>query len=361
MIDEAQKAIGYARHINDDILIWDAYRLLHGAFVGINQREEATYVIALMQPLTERLDDQRRIISFALLQIQDLYIEAPAQLIEGVQAILAQAQELGDPILEAACWSVLAKLHLRASDLPSALEASQQQLRLSRQIGDRRQEGWTLNQIGLILVNLGQLSEGNAFLLDGYKLMRQIGERAGEAMSFLYLGIIAEHHKAYDEALAYMNRGLAIQRELDVDAEAALTLFHMANVFIAKGDLEEARHALIEARAFLQATNLVQQIEEIDAALAEVHLRQENLSTASRHIEPLLSRLQHDVNDLIVPGLAYWRTIQVLKQCGQAEEAARLRDAFRVRANSIMSRLDSPKARDRYVNSIWYHAALLTD
>jgi adenylate cyclase len=360
VIDAAQKAIAFARQANADGLAWSAYRLLHRAFVGINQREEAEYITHLLQPLTDQLGDQRREIQFTLLQIEDLYTHAPAYSIKGAQALLEQAKTIGDPVLEIACWSALAKFYLRANDLPAALDASRQQIRLSRQVGDRRHEGLTLSQIGAILVKLGQLSEGNAHLLDGYKILRQIGERLGEATSFLYLGIIAHYYKAYDEALAYMHRGLAIQRELDADADAALTLFHMGNVSIAKGDLNEAEGVLREARALFEANSLSHEFEEVDAALAEIDLLRGDPEAAMRAVHPLLSRLQQrSMTDLIAPGLAYWRVIQVLQQCGQSEQAEQLRADFMLESDALLERLESPHWQERYIQSIWYHTALI--
>jgi hypothetical protein len=65
------------------------------------------------------------------------------------------------------------------------------------------------------------------------------------------------------------------------------------------------------------------------------------------------------MTDLIVPGLAYWRTIQVLQHCGQTEQAEQLRSDFMVEADAILERLDSPPWQERYIQSIWYHAALV--
>src|SRR5262249_23640216 len=151
----------------------------------------------------------------------DLYIQNPASAIRDANAAVQRLQSLEDPMLEAEGWSTLGKFYSRQNNLPAALEAYDRQIALLRQIGDRRREGLTLLNIGGALVNLGELSEGNAHLLDAYKILHQIGERSGEAASLVNLGIIAWHHKAYDEALAYMRRGLAIQRSLNTQADIA--------------------------------------------------------------------------------------------------------------------------------------------
>jgi tetratricopeptide (TPR) repeat protein len=251
-------------------------------------------------------------------------------------------------------------LYSRENDLASALDASRQEISLLRQIGDRRREGITLNQIGITLVKLGQLSEGNAHLLDAYKILHQIGERAGEATSLVYLGAIAQHYKAYDEALAYLMRGLALQRTLNAGSDAALTLFYMGNVYIRKKELDEAVKMLDEARALLVANNQANHVAEIDTALAEIDMANGQLASAHDHISLLLVRLtQRQVNDLFEPGLAYWRAIQVLDKLGETATADKLRTAFLAEAHALLDKLADRSWRNGYVNNIWYHAALL--
>jgi predicted ATPase len=384
VIDAAQRGAALARQIGNDTLAWDAYQLLYNAFVGINQPEEAEGVCRIMQPITENLGDPRRSIQLALMEIDGLYNQEPGQAIQiggadrtradqqemsnalrlaamhGAKDALEQARELDDPVLEASCLGALTRFHTRRNDLPAALETANQQLALFRQIGDRRLEGLTLNQIGSILVNLGQISDANAHLLDGYKILRQIGERAGEAISFVNLGLIATHYKAYDEALAYLQRGVAVQRELNAEADTAQTLFHMGNVYIVQEHYDEAIKALDEARALFLASNLPQQIDEVYTALAEIHVRRGDLVAARAHIGPLLVRLRaRGSDDLFMPGLAYWRCIQILEKCGETEPATQLRAAFRQQADAIRARLPDDQWRKNFVDNLWYHAALL--
>ncbi|MEP7284530.1 MAG: AAA family ATPase [Chloroflexota bacterium] len=361
VIDESQKAIAVAQKIHNDELAWEAYMLLRGAFLGINQREEAEYLIRVMQPLVERLGDEHRRVQLRLLEIEDQYMRDARLALKDAEGAIGQVKQLADPVLEANSWSVLARLYSRENQLPAALNAYGQQIALLRQIGDRRYEGLTLLNIGSVLVNLGELSEGNTHLLDAYKILHQIGERSGEATSLVNLGLIAWHHQAYDEALAYMQRGLALQRALDTEADVARTLFYMANTYIAKRELSPAADALDEARGLFESTSLFQHIAELYTALAEIDILRDDLSAAQADIKHLLPRLeQRQVSDLFLPGLAYWRTIQVLEKSGNLELAGKLRAAFRAQAEITLNHLSEAR-RDAFINKIWYHAALLNE
>ena len=48
-----------------------------------------------MQPLTEQLGNQRRTLQFALLQIEDLYTQAPRYAIQGATTLLARMSKSG--------------------------------------------------------------------------------------------------------------------------------------------------------------------------------------------------------------------------------------------------------------------------
>lgn len=334
-IREAQQGVNFAEAANLDMLAWQAYLLLRGAMLSLNQRGLVVRsdLDRKMQALAERLGEQRYVIELILTWFDDLYSEGPEIAIQGAQTALARAEELQDPVLVADCWSVLAELYIREYDLPAALDASRHQLELLRQVGDRRREALTLNRIGWLLINLGQLAESNTQLLDAYRILRQIGERSGEAMCLLNLGMVAEFYHAHDEALAYMERALTAHRLLNAQVDMALTLFHMGNVAIAKGALDEAERHLLEARDILEINHRVRyilQLVEVDAALAEIDLLRGHHATAHERMSAMFTRLQRgQINQLERPGQACWRAIRILQANGQTERATRIRDAFR--------------------------------
>lgn len=359
---EAQIAVKLAEQIADDTLAWSAYRLLQSTYLSLNQRREAEQLDVKLQVLSERLGDTRYAIELVLTWFDDLYTQSPEIAIHSARTALQRAEELHEPVLEADCWGILADFYARENNLLAALDAFRQRIGLARQIGDRRIEGLTLNRIGIVLINLGQFSEAGAHLNDAYRILHQIGERSGEATSLVYLGVIAEHRKSYEEAIAYLLRGLEAQQNLNAAPDAALTLFHMGNCYLAKGHLDAALKTLNEARAILVSKDTPRRLDEIEIALAEIDLRRGDCETARRRINSLLPRLrQQQLSNLFLPGLAYWRVVQILRQCGYFSEAAELRAAFKAGAEGLLSKIEDQVWRDAYRNNIWYHAALLNE
>ena len=68
---------------------------------------------------------------------------------------------------------------------------------------------------------------------------------------------------------------------------------------------------------------------------------------------------QGQINNLQIPGLAYWRAIQVTSQAGQPEIARLLRQAFHRHFDVILEKLSDPASRDLYSSQLWYHRDLL--
>ncbi len=359
-LNEARAAVALAQAVGNDELAWDGYMLMVDAYRSLDDSASVRVVMPSMKNLVERLNDPRKRISLIFQELEDLYREQPQAALEGALAALQQAETLNDPVLEADGWSTLATFYSRDNNRPAALNAYKRQIGLLRQIGNRRGEGHTLNSIGITLTSLGQFSEGNANLLNAYKILHQIGERWGESTSLTFLGVIASHRRAYDEALAYMNRGLVIVRDLNARSDIALTLYHMGNTYLAKGERHEAETAYLEALGLYYLLEFQTQIAEVSAGLAEIELLYGNIDIAQRHIEAILPSLEQlRINDMQQPGLAYWRAIQVMDRVGQVEIAGRLWAAFRRHSDATLEKLDDPKWRDAYMTNIWYHRALL--
>jgi len=359
VIEEAQSALTDAQALGDDELAWDSARLLSDALLSQGDIDSAQLLFRELKTLAERLNDPQKDLQLMVQELSALYVEQPKSALTGALGVLAYAESLENPVLEADCWALVAEIHGRNNDHPAALNALKRRLVLLRRTGNRRGEGQTLNLIGLNLVRLGQLSEANGYLQQAYAILRQIGERLGEALSLNYLGILAGQRQAFDEGLAYLNRGLALIRELNTPADLGLTLFHLGNLALRKGDGITAESVFAEAATLFDSLGFQPQAAEACAGLAESALRSGDLSRARALVDKLLPRLQAgQVNDLQMPGLAYWRAIQVTTQTRQPEDVAVLHQMFRHYYDVILDKLSDPAARDAYSN-LWYHHELL--
>ncbi len=332
---EAQQTITLAESLNDDSLAWEGYMLMRTALLSLNQRDRVvrSNLDLKMQRLADRLRDPRHTIGLLLTQFDDMYAEDPEQAIQGAHIALMRAEQEGNPLLVADCYAVLVDLYVRQSDLAATYEAAERQREQLHQIGDRRREGLTMNRLGYLLLELGQMTAANQMLQDAYQILHQIGERAGKAANLMNLGLIAESRGALEEGLAYINRALLAQRELNATVEGTLTLFFQGNILLAKGNLDEAANAFETAVGILEITPRVRHPltrVEIESGLGAVDMARGHYATAHARLSPLILRLgRRQISGLCRPTLAYQRALTTLLKVGDTERASLLKTACR--------------------------------
>jgi class 3 adenylate cyclase/tetratricopeptide (TPR) repeat protein len=360
-LDEAADAVTLATAIQHDELTWDSYMLLCDVYRNLNMRLSLQAVLPQLHVLVERLKDPRKQISLMLQELDDIYMESTGAARRRAQIALVQAEELDDRPLIAECLGALGAILGRDNDRAAALGVFRRQLDFIRQIGDRRGEGEALTNIGIVLVDLGQLSEANSYLLDGYKILHQVGAAAGEARSLVYLGLIAAHRRAYDEALAYAMRGLGGLRALGVTVSISQALLNIGNIYLCRRDLKHAVAYFNEARTGFETGGYLPLLAETDTALAEIDLMTGDLDSARQRIATMRRLLEEQrYSFLLHPGLDFWRVVQVLDRLGLFTEADRLRGLFRTYSEKMLAALPDSSFRDGFRQNIWYHQALLT-
>jgi class 3 adenylate cyclase/tetratricopeptide (TPR) repeat protein len=356
---EALDGVSLSTAHRDDNLMWDAYLLLSEAYRHLNMRAALQSVLPQLHALVTRLQDPRKQISLMLQELDDIYAENPELARSRAQRALNQADAVDDRPLIAQCLRALADIYIRDNNQPAALSVFRRQIDILRQVGDRRGEGETLTGIGIALVDLGQFSEGNAYLLDGYKILRQLGAAGGEARSLVYLGVIAGHRRAYDEALAYINRGLATMRDLNLTEDIGSALIYRGNIYLLKNEPTLARMDFKEAQSFLEQVDRPTLVAEAEAGLAESALHMGELQNARAHIRRILPYLEDAMlQDTLQPGLMYWRAILTLDRLAQFHTADLLRGYFYRLQATITEGLPEPTWRESFIQNIWYHYAL---
>ncbi len=96
----------------------------------------------------------------------------------------------------------------------TALDYFNQSLPLSRQVGDKRQEATTLNNIGHVYDDLGDKQQALDYLNQSLPLKRQVGDKAGEAVTLYNFAFTKGSQGNLTEALTDMESAINIIEEL---------------------------------------------------------------------------------------------------------------------------------------------------
>ncbi len=103
----------------------------------------------------------------------------------------------------------------------------EQALAIQREVGDRRNEGTTLNNPGEVARERGQLEEAQAYYEQSLAIRREVGDRTGEGTTFNNLGLVAHARDKLAEALAYYKQALTISREVGDRRVEGTTLINL--------------------------------------------------------------------------------------------------------------------------------------
>lgn len=141
--------------------------------------------------------------------------QAQTALDEAFQLFKAQ----DEPAEEIATLSDLSIMFASQGDFYSAERAAVNALGRCEQAQLPAHRRLALAALGVALIGLGQISQGKDCLVTSLEIARQLSDRSQEIFCLNQLGWLENHSGNLDEALAYFRDGLAIAERLDSRAE----------------------------------------------------------------------------------------------------------------------------------------------
>lgn len=121
-----------------------------------------------------------------------------------------------------------------------ALKLFNECLELFRKIGDKKLEGYALNQIGMIYTGQAEYDKAFEYFKDGLNIFKKIGDREGEGFSFNNIGLIYDEKGDDENALKNYEQARAISKEIGVREGEFTTLNNIGAIYYNLGDYENA-------------------------------------------------------------------------------------------------------------------------
>jgi predicted ATPase/DNA-binding CsgD family transcriptional regulator/tetratricopeptide (TPR) repeat protein len=173
---------------------------------------------------------------------------------EGALAGLELCRAARAPFWVAAALNLLAEVALHGRRLDEAAAAADEAIAVSRQAGDRWNEGYALGTRGAIAGHRGSLREAQQLAEDALAVMRGIDQQWGVSRTLLGLGDLARLTGDPDGARARYLEALPILRDVGAKPEMARCLAGLGRIAMSQGDLAGA------ARQFGECIELSQSI-----------------------------------------------------------------------------------------------------
>lgn len=136
----------------------------------------------------------------------------------------------------------------KAESLRKAIEKYEEALKFWRSTGDRGEEAVTLNNIGAVYIDLGEMQKGIEYFNQALPITRAAGNRREEAVTLNNIAVIYNALGEGRQALDYFNQALPLLRAAGDHKGEAGTLSNMGYVYNLLGEkqnaLEHHRQAL---------------------------------------------------------------------------------------------------------------------
>ncbi len=163
--------------------------------------------------------------------------------------LLEFTQALGNREDEGGTLNNIGLVYRNLGRLQEALDHYREALAISREVGDRQGESFALNNLGAVYRVLGQPKEALKHFEQAFDILRDLGDRQSEGGTLNHIGIAYQALGRLQEALDHYREALAISREVGDRAGEGLALQNIGTTYATLGRLQEALDHYREALA----------------------------------------------------------------------------------------------------------------
>ncbi|MBD2158408.1 tetratricopeptide repeat protein [Leptolyngbya sp. FACHB-16] len=153
---------------------------------------------------------------------------------------LTVSRELGDRLNEGIVLSNTALVYDDQGRYTEALDYYEQALTILREIGDRASEGTILNNMGRVHSNLGDASQALNYYQQALSISRETGNREDQGSYLSNIGAIHSDLGNYSQALDYYQQSLSIRQEVGDRLGQGITLNNIGLIYGELGNYPEA-------------------------------------------------------------------------------------------------------------------------
>ncbi|NJL92534.1 MAG: AAA family ATPase [Anaerolineae bacterium] len=202
----AEEGLVLLEHVKETELVlnWAFNAVLARVFALQKEQERQRTISERLHWIALKLDEPVKALQVSLNDLQALGQRDGRRALRQLEALYEAILNQEDPVLEANYWRQHAHLLLQQRAFGRAEASLETELRLWRQIGNRRLEGEALNTLGKLRYFEGDYSSASAQFNHAYKIFQQLNDKRREPVTLAYLGMIAFRRMAYGEARAYI-------------------------------------------------------------------------------------------------------------------------------------------------------------
>ena len=160
---------------------------------------------------------------------------------EHLQNELVITKEIGDKKGEAAAYKNLGAVFQSLGEYVKAEEYLQKGLVITKEIGDKKGEALSYGDLGAVFGSLGEYVKAEEYLQKALVTRKEIGDKNGEASAYENLGTVFRSLGKYVKAEEYLQKALLITREIGDRKGEASSYGNLGTVFLYLGEYARAK------------------------------------------------------------------------------------------------------------------------
>lgn len=284
------------------------------------------------------------------------YSEAKAH----AEAGLALARQVADRPAEANLLQNMGLVLTETGDSVGAAVSFEAALKLCKATGDKFGECRVVNNLADMCRSLGDYATARKQMLELIRLCQEVGIRIFEGYAHLNLALVTVHLGDPSSALEHAGLAKALLDAAGDRWAASSSRVNAGHAHLALGNFDAARmeyRAACESFEVLDGRHMA--LEPI-AGLAAVEFADGQVEAAMAHVETILSRLDagSSLDGTDEPLRIRLTCYRVLQATQDARAPALLNEAYS-ELQSRAAKIDNAMARDRFLNGISHHKAIL--
>ncbi|MHA2247181.1 MAG: tetratricopeptide repeat protein [Candidatus Hodarchaeales archaeon] len=131
-------------------------------------------------------------------------------------------------------------IYLIKGDLDSALNFTQQSLKLAKEIKDQSLISKAINNIGLVFQQKGDIDNALDYFRQSLAIFQEIGNKYDIPGCLSNIGVIYRRKGDFTKALENYQQSLAISQEIGNKQGKSIFLMQIGDIFASKGELDDA-------------------------------------------------------------------------------------------------------------------------
>ena len=236
------------------------------------------------------------------------------------QQSLVISKEIGNRKQEGAILNNISQIYYARDDYDTALTYLKQSLTIDCELGDRKGEGVTLSNISQIYDARGDYDTALKYLEQSLVIRQEIGDRKGEGESLNNISGIHWAQGDYDTALKYLEKNLVLFREIGDKTHEGGTLGNISQIYHARTEYDTALKYLEQSLVIRQ--EIGDRAEEGTTLnnIGQIYDARGDYDTALKYLEQSLT-ISREIGDRRQESITSWNIGHIYEDQGDLKKA----------------------------------------